>query len=427
MSSRIGQVLAAGLVTCLFGAVLAFGGTEPLAWAAVQLLAFLLCGLVLWAKEAWSRLPWKGPALLLAYVGLQAAIIHPEAHLVREQILRLLVYLCGFYLAAFVSCDQKSRAFLLRGLLGLGLIEALYGLVQYVSGWQQIFAYKKLFYTSMATGTYINPNHFAGLLEMILPLSFSSALSWFEHRGRNAPHLESSFWKGEGAAALVFYLFSTLLLSAGILFSRSRAGIFSACVSLAVVGIVWLRSTRQRPAAALVLLCLLVGAGLFGVWIGLGPVVERYETIHKDYLSRLGVWKDSLALIHAHPLWGTGLGSFANAYAQVQSVLLAGRVDHAHNDYLEIATEWGLAGAGLLIGLILLVLFPAVSVCFRRSHPNQRFLALGSCGSIFALMLHSVTDFNLQIPANALVFASILGLAYSASASSTATGTMEGK
>src|SRR2546427_7021628 len=157
----------------------------------------------------------------------------------------------------------------------------------------------------MATGTYINPNHFAGLLEMILPLSFASALSWFERLSQNAPHpqrLTSIFFKGEGAAALIFYLFSTLLLSAGILFSRSRAGIFSACVSLAAVGLVWLSSTGQRPAAALVLLCLLVGAGLFGVWIGLGPVGERYGTIREDYLSRPCGWEAYVALVRAPPL-----------------------------------------------------------------------------------------------------------------------------
>src|SRR5438128_5346794 len=185
----------------------------------------------------------------------------PRPYLVREQILRLLVYVCGFYLAAFVSRDQKSRAFLLGGLLALGLIEALYGLVQYVSGWQQIFAYKKFFYTSMATGTYINPNHFDGLLEMILPLSFASALSWFERLGRNAADpqgLVSRLFKGEGAAALIFYLFSTLLLSAGIVFSRSRAGIFSACVSLAAVGLVWLSYPMHRPASTLYVFVLIV-------------------------------------------------------------------------------------------------------------------------------------------------------------------------
>src|SRR3989442_10687784 len=109
----------------------------------------------------------------------------------------------------------------------------------------------------------------AGGLVICLFGAAASALSWFERLSRNAPHpqgLMSSFFKGEGAAALIFYPFSTLLLSAGIVFSRSRAGIFSACVSLAAVGLVWLSSTRQRPAAALVLLCLLVGTGLFGVW-----------------------------------------------------------------------------------------------------------------------------------------------------------------
>jgi hypothetical protein len=213
-----------GLLVCLAAAVLAFGGTTPLPWAAVQLGAFLLFGFVLWKKDApgrYSQLPWLGPLLLLGYVGVQSAFVHPDVHLVGQQLLRLLAYLCVFCVAAFVASGEKSRVRLVAGMIALGLFEALYGLVQYVSGWQQIFTYKKVFYIAVATGTYINPNHFAGLLEMILPFSLAWTLYWFEciHPSPESPQRPATrFARGEAIGPLVFFLFSTLLLFAGIVF-----------------------------------------------------------------------------------------------------------------------------------------------------------------------------------------------------------------
>lgn len=420
------QALAVGLLVCLAGAVLAFGATEPFSLAAVELLAFLLSGFVLWMRAPGKpgvKLPWKGPTLLLSYVGAQTALVQPGGHLAYEQILQLLACFSVFYVAVVVSGSESSRRRLLLGLLGLGLFEALYGLVQYVSGWQQIFTYKKIFYTTMATGTYINPNHFAGLLEMVLPLSFAWTLYRFEHADRNVGNAQSAahhFLKGDGIATLVFFSFSTLLIFGGILFSRSRAGIFSASVAAIVVGVLWISSSWRRLAAGLVVLCLLAGAGIFGLWIGLKPVAERFEHIETDYPSRLGAWKDSLALIRARPFWGSGLGSFEDEYTRVQSISLTGVVDHAHNDYLEFAAELGIPCVVLLVGAALWLLARTTAACFRLSQSSQRLFALGTGGSILALLLHSVADFNLHIPANALVLTTVLGMAYSVSSNTAA-------
>jgi len=226
---------------------------------------------------------------------------------------------------------------------------------------------------------------------------------------QRAHHLSRS----EGIAAPVFFLFSILLLFAAILFSRSRAGLLCASVALAALAAVWMRVGWQRTRVALATGGVLAGAVLFGLWVGLGPVVSRFEELGRDYRGRLDVWKDTLALVRMHPVLGWGPGTFPDAFTRVQSVFLNQTVDHAHNDYLEFAAEWGIVGAALLFGLILWLLARAISSCLRMPQPGKRLVCLGSCGGVVALLLHSTADFNLQIPANGLVFAALLGVAYS--------------
>jgi len=415
------QTLAAGLALCLAVAALLFGGTEPFSWAAVQLAVFSLFGYLLWSSRGQARAAWlwKGPALLLGYALVETAVVRPPGYHIRAHLTRLMAYLSVFLVSAALSRSARCAKRLVVGLLALAVFESLYGLVQYLTGWQQIFTYRKTFYIAQATGTYINPNHFAGLLEMVLPFTLAWGLCGLERLGGKAgaagqPPRRS---RGETLAAPVFFFFSTLLLFVGILFSRSRMGILTASATTVAMGLLWFLSSRRRPAIALGMATLLAATCLFGAWIGLGPVVERYEAMRADLPGRLSVWKDSLALLESSPVWGSGLGTFADAYTRVQTTLLTSTVDHAHSDYMEVAAELGIPGAVLLFGMILSVLVRGVSGCVRAPRPEMQFLLLGSCGSILALLLHSLADFNLQMPANALVFAAILGLACAASTS----------
>jgi O-antigen ligase len=352
--------------------------------------------------------------LLLAYISVEVAWVRPTGQGAEEEVLRLLASLAVFYVALFVSRRAASLRVLVLGLVALGLFEALYGLVQYTSGWQQIFSYKKVFYLAQASGTYINPNHFAGLLEMIVPLPLALALERLERLGRG-PHSRARYHSptSEGVAALVFFLFSALLLLAAILFSRSRAGLACASVTLAALA-AWVKVGWQRSTAALATAWVLAGSLLFGLWLGLGPVVSRYGELGRDSQGRIGVWRDTLALVRMHPVLGWGPGTFADAFPRVQSVLLNRTVDHAHNDYLEFAAEWGTLGAVLLFGTVFWVLARAAYSCLHLRYRENRFVQLGCCAGAWALLLHSTVDFNLQIPGNTLVFAALLGMAYAA-------------
>ena len=335
-SKSVPAILTIGLLACLWTAALAFGGTLPLAWSAVEIVALGLLGVAL-CSEDWRntalRFSWKAPALLLLFVAVQSALARPPLYLARERLVWLLVLVAAFCMASALARQPVWRTRFICGLIALGLFEALYGLVQAITGWQRIFTYEKVFYTAQATGTYINPNHFAGLLELILPFPLASAL----HRLNQMDPLSGEaaspgLPRGECLSALVFYSSITLFLFAGILLSRSRMGLISVAIAALTMVLLWIRRSA-RPRRLFPLLGLLVAAVLLSGWLGLGPLLARYSSLDIDFSSRLSVWKDSLSLIRAHPLLGTGPGTFTDSFTQVQSTLLGRTVDHAHNDY----------------------------------------------------------------------------------------------
>jgi O-antigen ligase len=162
------------------------------------------------------------------------------------------------------------------------------------------------------------------------------------------------------------------------------------------------------------------------IWVGSDPVVTRFETLGQEYSqtaqNRISIWRDTLKLIHQHPLFGTGLGTFSVAYTSVQTTFLNLLVDHAHCDYLEVVSELGLPGGILVFGSIIWILARAVRNYWQSEARFDTAVCLGCIGSITAILVHSLADFNLYIPANALVFTVILALAWTKSGSYSAPG-----
>jgi O-antigen ligase len=236
------------------------------------------------------------------------------------------------------------------------------------------------------------------------------------------------------------FLLCSALLFLAIVCSFSRMGLISSFASLIILAaLILLGSWRAAPHHHVAVFgnspsarfralgrARLLFAGLVltlaGVWwIGMGPVLAHFQRLSRDEFrageinqGRLPVWKDTLTLIRQHLWTGVGLGCFEFAYTRVQSTELTFSVDHAHNDYFEFAAELGLPAASLLFALVCWLLFQSLRAAARSQSSMGRALAFGCCAGNAALLVHSIADFNLHIPANALVFAVLLALGYSA-------------
>jgi O-antigen ligase len=167
-------------------------------------------------------------------------------------------------------------------------------------------------------------------------------------------------------------------------------------------------------SAGLILL-LLAGSAVLMIWMGPEPVFSRFAALSDQQGpgaagGRLAVWADTLRLIGERPLAGIGLGAFESAYTKVQTVDVNARVDHAHNDYLQIAAELGVPAVLLFWAMIFSLASRTARACWIPASRARHAIALGATGALAALLLHSLTDFNLYIPANGLVFAVVLGL-----------------
>ena len=440
---RIAEI---GLSVAVCFAVLAFGGTGPF-FLVPQLIVLgigaLMLATGLGPTHISIRFPFAAPLALLTLAMLQLLPLPPSlapvfgipsddlsgaGHLTISiapyetfsQLLLLITYLAAFYVVLVTARDRGAGKRLMYVLICLGTFEALYGLVQYLTGWQYIFTYAKKYYLQDATGTYINRNHFAGLLEMVLPFTVAMVLTGARNFARTRPRNKAArgIFTSAALTRAVFWLFLAGLIFIAILFSRSRMGFVSASAGLMAVLVLAGSSHLQARNRVLIGALLLLGVTAFAVWIGSDPVITRFETLGGEYgqtgQNRVSIWFDTLKLIHERPLFGTGLGTFAEAYPSVQTAFLNLIVDHAHCDYLEVASDLGLPGGIALFGSILWVLAQAVRYFPKANESIDRTLCLGCTGSITAMLVHSLADFNLHIPANALAFAIILALAWSA-------------
>ena len=439
------RVAEAGLIIAIWIAVLAFGGTSPPFFLPTQMiilgLGVLLLFVSLRTPLTTTRYPVTVPLVLVALVILQILplptfqgsqpslplygavgyaghVLSVAPYQTASHLLLLVTYLAAFYLVLLVCQNRNGKKRLVYALIALGAFEAFYGLVQYLTGWQQIFVYVKKYYLEEATGTYINRNHFAGLLEMVLPLTVALALG-LAGKLRVAAQLSEAKARNLLLATELFPLILSLFLAVTIfialIFSRSRMGIISAIASLIVIfGLAGssLPSKRIRTVSAALFFLGVIG---IVIWVGSDPVMGRFEILGQEYSqageNRISIWRDTLKLIHEHPWFGTGLGTFSVAYTSVQTVFLNHLVDHAHCDYLEAVSELGLPGGILLFGSVFWIVARAVQDYRKMEDGVDATVCLGCIGSITTILVHSIADFNLYIPANALVFTVVLALA----------------
>lgn len=400
-------VVRVGIAFLVAFAVLAHGAVEVWSRSVLEMgaaLLFLLWGFLA-VRQRQVEIHWN-PLLapLLGLVGFVLAQwffgLSAYPYLTRVELLKLLAYLVLFFLAvqSFRTAEQ-ARPFVWF-LLILGFAVALFGILQFFTFNDKLYWVRPLRYGGSPFGPYVNRNHFAGLMELIVPLG-----------------LALLFLRGIRRDKLPLVALFTIVPIGALFLSASRGGILSFLFQLGLLGfLVWAlqagRRTRLVGAGFLVIFL----AGAFVVWLGVGHTFERFAQLWTSDLSqerRLMMLEDSWRIFLDHPGAGTGAGTLVTVYPQYASFDDARLVDHAHNDYLELLAETGLVGG--LCALAFVVLLFRNALKNLQTDKNTFILAarMGALVGCSGLLLHSLVDFNLHIPSNALLFALLASLATS--------------
>lgn len=325
-----------------------------------------------------------------------------------------LVYL----LTSLVFKDRVSIIRIFTILIIFGFLESAIGLSQAFSGRNTLFGIMTLPRGWRAYGTFYNPDHLAGFLE----LCFFSALGLVTSilpsrerflRWRDRLHSLSS----KDRNILFLILFCTGLILLGIIYTKSRMGIFSTFVGFVFFVLSFIQSRRKSVAVKRVSYLVAVML-VVSFYLGLDTIIERYKMagvdLDPEFGSRGSLWRTSLSAILDKPLTGNGIGTYRFVYQMYQPAHLQGYYTHAHNDYIEAGVEFGISGLVIIVAGVIVYFRKFLSRWRERHNPWARGISMGALSGLVAVSVHSAGDFILRTYANGILFSMMLAIAYNA-------------
>jgi O-antigen ligase len=392
------KLLRIGICALVVFGVAAHGAVEDGARAVLETGAGLL--LLLWSallcfgdpeEKQVVVTPLLPPLVLLAIVALGQLVFRAtaSAYDTRLDLTLLVADLIILFLAAQAFRTVEDWKGFVWFVMGFGFLVAIFGILQQLTFNGKLYWFREMRYGGIPFGPYVNRNHFAGFIELVIPVALVPLALGKVRKER---------WYVVGIFALV---------PIGALFlSASRGGIVSFGAELAVLALLMvLRRTAGRHALAGGLVLLL--AFLMVSWLGVRQVLDRFsslQTLEVTVGKRATMRQDTWRIFLDHPWTGTGLGTLQKVFPAYETLYDGRVVNHTHNDYLEELAETGIAG-GLCWACFLGVLFfGSLRQLFQRDKSFAAALHLSGLVACSGFLVHSLVDFNLHIPANALLF-----------------------
>ena len=376
--------------------VLAYGCVEEWSQAVLEIcLAWLL---VLWAIWQYRRRseqvvlsPLFLPLAALALLVLAQMAFHTTVSLYHTRVeLQLLIA----YLTLLLLLTQAFyRSSHLRGLvwflMSLGFFVSIFGILQHLTFNGKLYWFRVMRYGGLPFGPYVNRNHFAGFAELLIPIALVPLVLGKVRRER-----------------LFLVALFALVPIVALLLSASRGGIISLAVQITILSLLLLvRRVRSKHilVGGMVVLCAVLAVS----WIGVQQVLQRFtgfQSLEVSEAKRAAMRRDTWQIFLDHPLIGTGLGTLQMVFPRYDSFYDGKIVNHTHNDYLEALAETGVLGGlccAWFLGVLLLDSLRGLAELGSSFGASLNLSGLvGCCG----LLVHSLVDFNLHIPANALLF-----------------------
>jgi len=405
----------AGLVLAIVFTTLAHGAVEPWSVALFELIVIVV--LLLWSAKAVvdrcleMTIPTVAlPLATFLLLGLAQSVaftnqmgqrtsLSMDVEATRHAVI-ILFFLVISSIVAANFFRTPERLLLLANVLTLfGALLAAFALIQNFTWDGRFYWLRATQYTGF--GPFVNRHHFAGYMAMLVPLPLGLILRVVRSQ------------------AQLLYGFAAALMGTAAIISGSRSGAISLAAALAFMAVLNRRSHRHYDSldpehlslAKLGPLAVVVMTMIAGVhWIGAAPIVERFGG-SVDQLVRSGtpdpsraiIWRATARIIRDYPLSGTGLGTYRTIYpTYADSDKLFG-LDYAHNDYLQAIADGGAAG-GIVAVWFIVATFSAIRRGLHARDPLLAGLTLAAGAGIFAVLIQSISDTDVQIPSNALLF-----------------------
>jgi O-antigen ligase len=413
-SSRVprlsNSLLLAATGFVLLIAPLAFGAVEPWSIFALEACATLL--MVAWAARQWlhqqvdiAPSPLYLPMAAFFCVALLQWIAGTTSYRYLTYTHLLLYAAYGMLLFVATQSLRRSSQFdwLAKILTAYGAIVASFAILQGIAPNGKIYWIWPAEQGGAIYGPYVNHNHFAGLMEMLTPFPLVLAATRFTDGNRK-----------------LFATAVAALMAGSIFLSGSRGGMFAFLAQVILLAVLTVRARKTDWRQPLVLggfLILVIG---FLVWLGGNELTHRLASIHSETHAeisggtRLTIDKDCLRMFLKKPILGWGLGTFATVYPGFRSFYSTFFVNQAHNDYLQLLVETGIIGFGIAIWFLVQVFRGAFSKLKDWTENSTGALTVAALLGCVGILVHSLFDFNLQIPANAALFYVLCGIAAAA-------------
>jgi O-antigen ligase len=390
------KLLRFGICALLTFSVLAHGGVEDWARAVFETAAGLL--FLYWALRFYLRsdsslflspLLFPLAAFLLLVFAQWFFRVSASPYQSRLEWQLLLADFLMLFLAVQVFRTLEDW----KGFVWFSMIfafgVAIFGILQHLTFNGKLYWFREMRYGGIPFGPYVNRNHFAGFAELTIPVALVPLVLGKVRR-------ERLFIVGVLAVVQI----GALLLSA------SRGGIISFGCQLVVLAI-WMILRRAKGKQLLAgAAVLLVALGLVS-WLGVRQILQRFSAMQSLEVSdskRVSMWRGSWHVFLDHPLLGTGLGTLQTVYPPYETLYDAKVVNHSHNDYLEALAETGLLGGLCCASFLGIWLLESRKRLFQPTSAFAASLHLAAFIGCAGFLVHSLVDFNLHIPANALLF-----------------------
>jgi len=328
----------------------------------------------------------------------------------------LIEFTCYTFVFIFVSLSFKERGELKRAVYFLGIFGfgvSLFGIINKFTSNGKLYWLKPLTQGGSPFGPFVNHNHFAGFIIMIILPLLSLVLYLASHKTKSGGRRND-----EKNMLPLLILFVSIMIVA-LLLTLSRGGIAGFIAGVATLLFLLFKEGEHFKRGVAVSVVAVSALALITA-IGADTILARFSTLAEFYressfLYRLDGWKASFEAFKDFVAFGTGGGTFADIFNLYRPISMRSTFIHAHNEYVQLMVETGIAGLILLSFIVFYFTKHFNPVSKRAESRMVRYLHCGFFSGISALMVHSVVEFNLKIPSNAYLFSILAGLCVAAS------------